>query len=300
VVYPKHLATLISDEHCHTLASRSSSPSTPPNPNSAAEHESWKRPEKHQRHQTHTEIRDETYSVNTDNSPDTNDEDLRPAKRRKPRSAPTVTTPLHLRRSPRLGSPSTTRLEIDEAQPQENHGYLSTFVDDEQHSASRTSPSPPTATEVVPFAEYQEWSFQGFLKRTKIGGDVTYNLEFKLPSTSKYLHLPINPKALDICSSKDPMAKIPINHNTAAHSKIRQARLQPKKRSILPRKESKELTKEQERLLANMVHKDKTWTEIRRHFPGYPLRSLKENYFTKQGGQPRKRGRKPGVRVRST
>ncbi|PVH70288.1 hypothetical protein DL98DRAFT_140807 [Cadophora sp. DSE1049] len=58
----------------------------------------------------------------------------------------------------------------------------------------------------------------------------------------------------------------------------------------------KELTESQEILLAKMVQRDKTWTEIGRHFPGHTLQSLK-NYFTKQGGKPRKRGRKPGVRV---
>jgi len=67
------------------------------------------------------------------------------------------------------------------------------------------------ASEAVPVAEYQEWPFQGFLKRTKIGDDVTYNLEFKLPWISEHLHLPINPAALD------------INYDAAAHSKIHQA-----------------------------------------------------------------------------
>jgi hypothetical protein len=98
-----------------------------------------------------------------------------------------VTPPLHLQQSRPLKSPSTTRPEIDEAQPQDDHRCSSTFVDDEQHRASRTSPSPSTAVKVVPFAEYQEWPFQGFLKRTNIGDDVTYNLKFKLPSISGHL-----------------------------------------------------------------------------------------------------------------
>jgi hypothetical protein len=61
---------------------------------------------------------------------------------------------------------------------------------------------------------------QGFLKRTKIGDDTTYNLELKLPSISEHFHLPINPVALD------------INHDAAAHSKIHQAPLKPKKSKI--------------------------------------------------------------------
>jgi hypothetical protein len=49
---------------------------------------------------------------------------------------------------------------------------------------------------------------------------VTYNLEFKLPSISEQLHLPIDPKALD------------INHDAATHSKIHQAPLKPKKSKV--------------------------------------------------------------------
>jgi len=33
-----------------------------------------------------------------------------------------------------------------------------------------------------------------------------------------------------------------------------------------------------------MVLDDKTWAEIGRHFPGHTLQSLKDNFFTKQGG----------------
>jgi hypothetical protein len=47
-----------------------------------------------------------------------------------------------------------------------------------------------------------------FLKRTRIRDDVTYNLEFKLPSISEHLHLLIHPKALG------------IDYDVAAYSKI--------------------------------------------------------------------------------
>ena len=58
---------------------------------------------------------------------------------------------------------------------------------------------------------------------------LTFNLEFKLPLTSEQLHLPIDPKALDVCSSKELPAKIPTDHEATAHSKAHQAPLQPKK-----------------------------------------------------------------------
>ncbi|KAH6665212.1 hypothetical protein B0J14DRAFT_456909, partial [Halenospora varia] len=88
------------------------------------------------------------------------------------------------------------------------------------HYASRTSWSSSTTAEAIPVAEYQEWLFQGFLKRTKIVDDVTYNLEFKLPSISERLHLPINPAALD------------INHDAVARSKVHQTLLKPKKSKV--------------------------------------------------------------------
>jgi hypothetical protein len=157
------------------------------------------------------------------------------------RGVPAV-TPLHLRRSPRLASPSTARPEIDDVQPQD-HGCSSNLVDNSQHHASRISRSPSAATKAVPFAEFQEWPFQGFLKRTKIGDDVTYNLEFKLPSVSECLYLPITPVALD------------INHHAATHSKIYQAPLKLKKSKVL-------WTPEEEATLLQMKNDGYSWEEI--------------------------------------
>ena len=155
-VHPRHSTTPVSDEgHYTSPASRSPSPPAPSSAAPGGEPESGKRGEKRGRQDTHTEISSETHhSVNTDDTCDTGDEGLRPAKRRKLRSAPAVTAPLYLRRSRPLVSPSTTSLEVDDAQPQADHGCSSTFVDNEQYHASRTSRSPPTAAEAVLFAEY--------------------------------------------------------------------------------------------------------------------------------------------------
>jgi hypothetical protein len=125
--------------------------------------------------------------------------------------------------------------------------------------------------ESTPVAEYQEWPFQGFLKRTMIGNQTMYNLEFALPRTSEHFHLSLHSEVLGSASASHQV--------------------------VSTRKLGKELTKEQESLLAKMIHDDQTWTEIGRHFPGHTLPSLKENFFKKQGGQPRKRGRKPGARA---
>jgi hypothetical protein len=178
---PNHSATPINEEHSHTSrASRGSSPSAPSSPAPGGEPESGNLGEKRGRQDTHTETSSDTHhSINTDDTYDTGDEDPRPAKRRKPRSAPAVTAALHLRQSRPLVSHSITSLEIDDAQPQADCGYRSTLVNDEQHYTPQPSRSPSTPTESVPIAEYQEWPFQGFLKRTKIGNETTYNLEFQ-------------------------------------------------------------------------------------------------------------------------
>lgn len=112
-VHLRHSALPISDEHRHgSRASRGSS--APANPALGAEPAT--RMGVHQ--DMHTEISSETHhSANTDdnhNTCDTTDEDPRPAKRRKPRSAPAVTAPLHLRQSRPRVSYSTTSVEIDD------------------------------------------------------------------------------------------------------------------------------------------------------------------------------------------
>ncbi|KAH7383490.1 hypothetical protein BKA64DRAFT_682456 [Cadophora sp. MPI-SDFR-AT-0126] len=44
----------------------------------------------------------------------------------------------------------------------------------------------PSDTESEPVAEYQEWPFQGFLKRVTIGNQMSYNLEFLLSHIPEY------------------------------------------------------------------------------------------------------------------
>jgi hypothetical protein len=235
----------------------------------------------------HTEISSDTHhSVNTDNNHnacDTSDEDPRPAKRRKPRSARDVTPP------------PTTGAEIDEAQSQDDHGYSSTPID-EQHFASRTSRSPSTASEAVPVTEYQEWPFQGFLKRIRIRDDVTYNLEFKLPSISEQLHLPINPKALDIFPNKEASAKVPTYYDAATHSKIHQAPLQPTKK----RKHIKWTLEEDATLLKMKDDDGCSWEEIAKALPHHIPRTVQPHYYAiragvgevdASGGQQQKRRR---------
>ena len=258
----------------------------------------------------HTEISSETHhSVNTDdnhNTCDTSDEDPRPAKRRKSRSAPAATPTTSREHTPELhvGQPgplvalSTATPEIDDAQPQVDHQCPSTFVDNSHQHASPTSRSPSVASEAVPVAEYQEWPFQGFLKRIRIGDDVTYNLEFKLPSISEHLHLPIDPKALDICSSKEAPAMASTHHEAAAHSKTLQAPLQPKKK-----RKHVQWTAEEDATVLKMRDEDGcSWEEIHNDLPHRTPGTIQAHYYAIRAGvgevdvsggqqQKRRRGR---------
>ncbi len=65
--------------------------------------------------------------------------------------------------------------------------------------------------ESVPIAEYQEWLLQGFLKRTKIGHDTMYDLEYRL----QYISAPIGPKALVVSNNSETLVMAGI---TSVHS----------------------------------------------------------------------------------
>ena len=210
----------INDEHRYN-SQVARSPSAP-----AAQLGSEPATKKRGNQEMHTEFSSETHhslnSYNDHNTRDTDDGDPRPPKRRKPRSAPDVTSHLHLRRSTLLGSPSTTRPKINDAQPQIDCRGPSLFLDDSNYPTSQTSRSSfvAAAAEAKSAANYQEWPFQGFFKRTRIGDNVIYSLEFKLSSISKQLYIPIEPRALDICSSKAAPAEVPIHDDVAVYSKI--------------------------------------------------------------------------------
>jgi len=235
----------------------------------------------------HSEDSDHSHKTNEkDTEDDEDDEDPRPAKRRKRPPIPTyqgLTLPYEHGPALRLGRPhsltpsSTTQPEIDESPSQADHAHPPTPVDSGYHNTPQTSRS-PSVGESTP-AQYLERPILGFLKCTTIGNRTIYNLEFAFPSTCEHPNLSLYSEDLGSISGESP-AKAAVSH-----------------RVVSKREPRKELTKEQESLLAKMVHDDQTWAEIRRHFPGHTLLSLKENFFTKQGGQPRKRGRKPGVRA---
>jgi hypothetical protein len=80
----------------------------------------------------------------------------------------------------------------------------------------------------APVAEYQEWPFQGFLKRTKIGDKTIYNLEFQLPHVSEHLHS----EALGMRSDMETSVEAATPHDAGAHSKMHPAAVRPRIKRI--------------------------------------------------------------------
>ena len=95
----------------------------------------------------------------------------------------------------------------------------STYINNEQHHASRTSQSPSTTTEAVPAAEYQEWPFQGFFKRTRIGSITSFNLDFHLTYVPERLELSGRSEALR--GSIETSVQRQTSHNSVAQSMAR-------------------------------------------------------------------------------
>ncbi|KAI9748733.1 MAG: hypothetical protein M4579_007133, partial [Chaenotheca gracillima] len=176
-----------------------------------------------------------------------------------------------------LVSHSTTSLEIDNAQPQADCGSRSTLVDDEEHYTPRPSRSPSTQTESVPIAEYQEWPFRGFLKRTKIGNETTYNLEFQLPRIPEHLYLPIPSEALGFGSNTGTSAEVGTPHSAVAHSEVRPAILRPKRKRVPWKSEENET-------ILKMKKEGCSWEEIHHALPDRTPGAIQVQYSTKLKG----------------
>lgn len=192
--------------------------------------------EKHQ-YQGNDEISRNNYHLkNGDcsyNTSDEDDEDLRPAKRRKlppTRTSNALTLP-------------------DEPTP----------VDNDYHHAPRTSRSPSIIVESASIAEYQEWPCQGFLKRTKIGNKTIYNLEFQLSHIPKHLRLPILSEALGMHLNKETSAEAVTSHDAGTHSKMHSAAVRPRIKRV--RWESEDAT------ILKMREDGYTWEEIHAALP---------------------------------
>jgi hypothetical protein len=124
-------------------------------------------------------------------------------------------------------------------------------------------------------AEYQEWPFQGFLKRTRIRNKTTYNLEFQLPHVPEHLHLPIPSKALGLRSDKETSAETVTPHDASAHSKMHPAAVRPQIKRV-------RWAPEEDATILKMREEDGcSWEEIHAALPHRTIETIQVHYSTK-------------------
>lgn len=178
------------------------------------------------------------------NTSDEDDQDPRPAKRRKLPFTPT-------------GNALT---------PPESTG-------NDHHHTLRTSRSPSITVKSALVAEYQEWPFQGFLKRTKIGNETMYNLEFTLPRILDHVHLPIPSEALSNGSNEETPAEVGTLHNAMAHSKVYPAASQSRLKRV-------RWTPEEDAEMVRMKEDGCSWEEIHAALPHRTQGTIQVRYST--------------------
>ncbi|QSZ31862.1 hypothetical protein DSL72_001431 [Monilinia vaccinii-corymbosi] len=225
-----------------------------------------------QQHRAITEYRKRRYLSETEI-----DNDVRPAKQRRTRSLSINNDQTSSRHNgiesrlwPRhIESPSFTAPSPMTNSSISDFGRHSPAASNGNHCHSLRSAQSPSLVEPAPTAEYQEWPFQGFLKRTKIGNDTTYNLEFRLQDVPEQLHLPILSEALGISevAQSVPPRSIP-------HSRVQPARLRAKGKRVRWEPEEHET-------IVRMKKDGCSWEEIHHALPHRTQAAIQVQYSTK-------------------
>lgn len=216
-------------------------------------------------------------------SSDEDDEGPRPAKRRKlpSISADTALSPpsepgpgRRVVRHGRLTPPSASQHEADDVQSAAERGCSPDLAENKRQCAPQTPRGPSATQESVPVAEYREWSFQGFLKRTRIGNGTTYNLEFTLPCISERLDLSISAEALGTDSSREVSVEPMISRKATLHSKIHAAVSRPliKRAAWTPKEDA---------MLRRMRDDGCSWDDIHAALPHRSKGTIQVHYSTK-------------------
>jgi hypothetical protein len=150
----------------------------------------------------------------------------------------------------------------------------SASADNDQHPMWEASRSPSATSESVRAAEYQEWPFQGFLKRVRIGSETTYHLEFKLPCISERFDLPISDEGLSVVSNQEAPATPVRRRKRSPHSRIH---------STAPSTHMKRApwTPQEDHRLRMMRDKGCSWEEIHAALPHRSKGTIQVRYSTK-------------------
>jgi hypothetical protein len=132
---------------------------------------------------------------------------------------------------PHSSRPPYLTLEMDGVQSQTEHRCPPTSIDDEH--LSRPCQTPSATAKSVRAAEYQEWPLQGFLKRTRIGNQTRFNLEFHLIHLLQNLGLSVPSEALvGGTFGMETSEQRRTSHRSNAYSKTRHMKLRHAKKCI--------------------------------------------------------------------
>ncbi|TGO43913.1 hypothetical protein BCON_0735g00040 [Botryotinia convoluta] len=205
------------------------------------------------------------------------DNDARPAKQRRTRSLSISNEQTSSRYNSvesrlwphRIESPSFTAPSPITNSSRSDFGGHSPAASNSNHCHSLRSAQSPSLVKPAPTAEYQEWPFQGFLKRTRIGNNTTYNLEFRLQDVLEQLHLPILSEALGISEVPQTMPPRGI-----PHSRVQPAKLRAKGKRVRWEPEEHET-------IERMKEDGCSWEEIHDALPHRTQAAIQVQYSTK-------------------
>jgi hypothetical protein len=233
-------------------------------------------------------VRKETQQPSPSVSDDSDDSDRseapRPAKRRRPSPSNSDPTPnrsqrRRLQRPSESRSSSPSKLDRSHTAPPQTQLKLSLNSDDCAQSQHSSTHSSTDDEQMSTTAEYREWPMHGFFKRTTIGNEIRYSMDFSLEQLQGLCALACPRHATPPNSDRDSSAG-PANIPKVS-TRVKKTRSAPPSRS----KRTPFTSKENAMLVDLKENKSWPWKRIEPKFPQRTLNSLQVHYCTKLKGK---------------
>jgi hypothetical protein len=143
-----------------------------------------------------------------------------------------------------------------------------------QHNSTHSKDGEPVPTT----AEYQEWPIHGFLKRTTIGNEIRYSMDFSLEQLQGLCAGASHLHSISPSSGRDFTERMNLPKVSTLVKKAQLAPLSQSKRTPFTSKENAMLVDLKE-------NKKWSWKQIDEKFPRRTLNSLQVHYCTKLKGK---------------
>ena len=159
-----------------------------------------------------------------------------------------------------------------------SHGETSSKirVSHERRSISTSSSAGPGGTKqsLTVEADYEEWPMEGFLKRTRVGHQLFYSLDFRLND--------IGTTVSARGPSRSPRKAINIQNRNGRNSPVVLIPSKQPRTGLSARKAGSRFTvRENKKLIHLKEVSGLSWQEISCHFPGRTMGTLQVHYCTK-------------------